>query len=135
MVFFLVPSARLAEFFKYQTLIVTGSFTVSCLYLFYPLSESISDFMIVSVLVGIFSALSQPASSMFLIKEGKRAGLGSTTSIFHSCMSSGFLVGPIFGSLIYRVFGVEQVFYLAFLLSTISIVIFIFMNREPSLNY
>jgi MFS family permease len=60
--------------------------------------------------IGVFSALSQPAASALLAEEGQQNGMGASIGTFHAYLNLGFVVGPLLGSLVETATGLHGVF-------------------------
>ncbi|MCD8554767.1 MFS transporter [Seleniivibrio sp.] len=113
MIVFLRPMGVLADRYPKNLMIISGGLYTGMLLVFLPLVESYYGILLICGLVGVFSAMSQPACSALLIEEGERMGLGKTAGVFNGALNLGFAVAPFAGSLIHSFLGIRFVFYFA----------------------
>ncbi len=126
------PMGMLADRVSHTLLIILGGISVSVTYLIIPTTITFTQIIFASTLLGLFSALSQPASTAMLVEEGTQYGMGNTVGIFNGAMNLGFIFGPIFGAFILSGFGIDAVFYSAGIIGVSTILLFAF-NTHPSL--
>lgn len=118
------PMGILADRVSHSLLIIIGGISVSLTYFMIPTAITFNHVVAISILLGLFSVLSQPASTTMLIEEGTHYGMDNTVGIFNGAMNSGFIFGPIFGAFILSHFGVDAVFYSAGLMGAATTVLF-----------
>jgi len=126
------PMGMLADRVSHPLLIILGGISVSVTYLIIPATITFTQIILATTLLGLFSALSQPASTAMLVEEGTHYGMGNTVGIFNGAMNLGFIFGPIFGAFILSIFGIDAVFYSAGIIGASAILIFA-LNTQPSL--
>ncbi|RTR29352.1 MFS transporter [Shewanella atlantica] len=126
------PMGMLADRVSHALLIILGGISVSIIYLIIPATVTFNQMIFATILLGSFSALSQPACTAMLIEEGMHYGTGNTVGIFNGAMNLGFIFGPIFGAFILSVFGIDAVFYAAGGIGVSTILLFT-VNTHPSL--
>jgi len=105
------PMGMLADRVSRVWLIAAGGSGAALLYCLVPLAASLHEFLLLGTMIGLFSAMSQPASTALLIEQGVRCGTGLAAGVFNCSLNAGFLAGPVVGTLIYDMFGIEAVFY------------------------
>lgn len=124
MIAFLRFSGKLAERYNPSLLMLYGSLPVALLYFAVP-NIYVGSLSLVFVLIGFFNSISHPASTRILITEGSVVGSGFVSGVCNTFMGLGFMAGPIFTSIVMKLWGVEYVFYYAGAISMVSITIFI----------
>lgn len=110
MTLLLRPFGRVSDRLPRPLLIACGALVVPLFYLFLPAVAGFSQAVGVSLGIGAFSALSQPAASALLVEEGQRLGMGSTLGTFNAVLNLGFVLGPLLGSLVQSAISVQAVF-------------------------
>lgn len=126
------PMGKLADRVSHTLLIILGGVSVSITYLIIPATITLTQILFATTLLGLFSALSQPASTAMLVEEGTHYGMGNTVGIFNGAMNLGFIFGPIFGAFILSGFGIDAVFYSAGVIGATTIVLFA-LHTHPSM--
>lgn len=109
--FLQIPFGKIADYVDKRAMIVSGNILFSCSIVLFPLTESFLSVLIVNLLLGIFGAVSLPASTAVVVEEGKKFGMGSTMAIFNVAMSLGLGTGPLVSGLVYDLFSLESIFY------------------------
>lgn len=115
------PAGRLSDKMSRRKLVVCGGTIVSLLYMLLPLAADFTQVLAITLAIGAFSALSQPAVSALLAEEGQQAGMGSSVGAFHAFLNLGFVVGPLMGSILQESAGMTGVFITIGLLGLSSI--------------
>ncbi len=110
MTLLLRPFGRVSDRLPRPLLIACGALVVPLFYLFLPAVAGFSQALGVSLGIGAFSALSQPAASALLVEEGQRLGMGNTLGTFNAVLNLGFVLGPLLGSLVQSTISVQAVF-------------------------
>ncbi|MCD8552374.1 MFS transporter [Seleniivibrio sp.] len=128
MILFIKPAVRLSGFIGIYPIISVGSLVVSALFFIIP-SVNVVGIAIVFALIGIFSAMSQPASSAILAYEGRKVGFGFASGIFNFFMNLGFVAGPLFGTYLMESIDIKYVFYFAGGIGVFSWIAFIIVSR------
>jgi MFS family permease len=105
------PMGKLADIFSRPTLITIGGIMVSGLYLLIPLAATFNQMLTLSLSIGFFSGLSQPASTALLVEEGKLYGTGFAIGSFNASLNLGLSVGSLVGALLLTSFGFTAIFY------------------------
>lgn len=101
--------------------VLLGGGTAALLTFFLPWAEQFWQLLVLSGGIGLFSAVSLPASSALLVQEGGRYGMGLTVGFFHSAMETGFMIAPFVGGVLMDAFGANVVFYAAGVSGTLGI--------------
>ncbi len=110
MTLLLRPVGRVADRLPRSLLVTCGGIVVPLLYLLLPLVADFGQVLGVSLGIGVFSALSQPAVSSLLVEEGQRLGMGATLGTFNAFLNLGFVLGPLLGALLQSSAGIQSVF-------------------------
>jgi len=105
------PCGRLADRINRKTLIVAGSLLYALCVVLFPFSSSLMQMLGLSMLSGIFGAVSLPAATVLVVEEGKKYGMGSLMALFNVAMSLGLGIGPLASGLIHDAFGLNAIFY------------------------
>ncbi len=100
-----------------------------------PKISEFSMLVILSVLLGVSSALAIPAIGSIVAVEGKRGGMGILMGTLSASKSLGRIFGPLISGAIYDLFGggvngINIAFSFAAALSIVSLVVFLFLERE-----
>jgi MFS family permease len=104
------PFGKLADKAPCRLLVICGGTVVPLLYMLLPFVETFSQALAVTLGIGVFSALSQPAVSALLAQEGQRNGMGACIGTFHAYLNLGFVAGPLLGSLVQTATDLHGVF-------------------------
>ncbi len=118
------PIGMLSDKTPRKFLVAAGGTVVSLLYFLIPVVSGFNQILFLGVGIGMFSVLSQPASTALLIEEGVRHGMGLTVGIFNSVLNLGFIAGPLFGAGMHYTFGLTSVFYTAGALGVVAVGLF-----------
>ena len=110
MTLLLRPIGKAADRLPRRLLVICGGTVVPLLYMLLPVVADFSQALGVTLGIGAFSALSQPAVSAMLAEEGQRLGMGTTMGSFNSFLNLGFVAGPLVGSLFQTTIGIHGVF-------------------------
>ena len=104
------PFGKLADKASCRLLVICGGTVVPLLYMLLPFVVTFSQALAVTLSIGVFSALSQPAASALLAEEGHRNGMGASIGTFHAYLNLGFVAGPLLGSLVQTATDLHGVF-------------------------
>lgn len=118
------PIGMLSDKTPRKSLVVAGGTIVSLLYFLIPVVAGFHQILFLGVGIGMFSVLSQPASTALLAEEGIRHGMGLTVGTFNSVLNLGFVAGPIFGAGMQYTFGLTSVFYAAGAMGLVAVGLF-----------
>lgn len=130
MMLFLMPMGILSDRRNRRILVTTGGFLVSLLTCCLPLTSGFWYLLLVTVLLGLVSATSLPASAAILIEEGSRYGMGLAFGIFNMTMNLGFAVAPFLGNMVIDLAGFPAIFYLAGFIGFVGTVIFYIYSAD-----
>lgn len=123
MILFLRLSGRLADIFPAIYLISAGGMIVSFLYCMVPLVSDLKSFIILFIVIGLFSIISQPAATLTMINETSDENLCVATSYANSFMGLGVTFAILFGSLIMKSLGFNAVFMTAACISWVTVIL------------
>jgi len=124
MTLFLRPVGMLSDRAPRKSLVVAGGTIVSLLYFLIPVAVGFSQILILGVGIGLFSVLSQPASTALLVEEGSRHGMGLTVGTFNAVLNLGFVSGPLLGAGLQNTLGLTAVFYTAGIMGLGAVALF-----------
>jgi MFS family permease len=128
---FLLPFGKLADKLNRKMLVILGSILYFVIVPFIPHTLSFIQILTLNIILGLFGALSLPAASALIVKEGKQYGMGQTMAIFNVAMSLGLGVGPLASGVVLDIWGLSGVFYFCTILGFlgIGIVALLFSKR------
>jgi predicted MFS family arabinose efflux permease len=123
MVLFLRQAGKLADRISPLLLILFGGAAVSLTYVLIPLISGFYNFIILFSLIGIFSIVSQPASTLILVKESKKENLCTATGYLSSFMGLGVASGIVVGSVVMKMANINLVFFTASLVGFFTVLL------------
>lgn len=103
-------SGQVADRLPRCFLIVAGGILSSLGQMLWSNASGFSSALAIALAIGAFNAFSQPAVSALLAKEGEYLGVGKTIGMFQASLNAGFLLGPLFGAILYKQFGLQPMF-------------------------
>lgn len=106
-----LPFGKLADRLNRKMLVLWGSILYFSIIPLIPYTLNFSQILLLNIILGFFGALSLPAASAMILREGKQFGMGSTMAIFNVAMSAGLAVGPLVSGIILDLLGLPEVFY------------------------
>lgn len=106
-----LPFGKLADRLNRKMLVLWGSILYFSIVPLIPYTLNFSQILLLNIILGFFGALSLPAASAMILREGKQFGMGSTMAIFNVAMSAGLAVGPLVSGIILDLLGLPEVFY------------------------
>lgn len=124
MTLLLRPMGILSDRAPRPLLVLLGGGAVSLLYLLVPVATGFGSMLVLAVAIGIFSVVSQPASSALLVEEGTRYGMGATVGTFNAVLNAGFVAGPLLGALLQGTLGLTAVFHAAAAVGLAAVALF-----------
>jgi len=107
----LLPFGKLADKMNRKMLVIIGSILYFSIIPLIPYTLNFIQILILNITLGLFAALSLPAASALIVREGKHYGMGPTMAIFNIAMSVGLGVGPLASGLILDLWGLPEIFY------------------------
>ena len=119
---------RLGDIVPKIILIFTGGVSASLITAFLPFTSGFIGVVCLSVILGVFGAMSQPPSVAMLIEEGEKCGIGKASGYFNFSMNTGFALGPVIGSVAMVNYGINSVFYVAGCLGVLFTLLFLFIS-------
>ena len=131
-VLLLRPMGSISDRLDRRWLVICGGSAAALLTFCLPLARSFGHLLALSVAIGISRAVSLPASSALLVREGNLHGMGLTMGLFNGSMNFGTVLAPLAGGLALGFFGIGTVFHGAALLGLIGIAFFCFCTWPVS---
>lgn len=129
MAIFLRSSGRIADRADRAFLIKAGGLSAAILTCFFPDVHGFWYPAVISTGIGLLSTVTLPATSILLIEEGNRYGMGLTMGLFNSATNLGFIVAPLIGGVLFDHFGLAWVFYTAGLIGVVGMCAFCLLYR------
>ncbi len=126
------PMGKITDRLSYSILVALGGIIVPLLYLLLPIAESFGSVLVLTLLIGVFSSISQPAVSALLIAEGQRLGMSSILGIFNAFLNLGFALGPLIGSVLLSTSGIQSIFLVMSIVGLSTSAIFIWQLNVSS---
>jgi len=125
------PFGKLADKVNRKMLVILGSILYFAIVPFIPHTVSFMQILILNIILGLFGALSLPAASALIVRQGKQYGMGSTMAIFNVAMSVGLGIGPLTSGVVLDIWGLSGVFYFCTILGFLGtgIVSLLFSKR------
>jgi len=120
----------LADRFSRRTLTILGYLLAAVLLAVIPLTTSFWQLLAVLLVQGLSSAIALSASSALTVEEGRKFGMGSTTSILFMAGSIGMAFGPIISGGIAEVLNIDLVFYFGGIIGLLGTGLFIWFTRQ-----
>jgi MFS family permease len=124
MMVFLKPMGFLADHRSRRTLVLIGGILAAALTFCLPLASGIWSLLLMTLIIGLGSVISLPASAAMIMKEGDHFGMGLVFGLFNTTMNLGFAAAPFLGNFILEYKGLPAVFYCAGLIGVAGIVVF-----------
>ncbi|MCE5264994.1 MAG: MFS transporter [Deltaproteobacteria bacterium] len=118
------PMGNMSDRLNRRWMVIFGGSMTALLTFCLPSAQSFAHLLALSVAIGVFRAVSLPASSALLVQEGNFYGMGLAMGIFNGAMNFGTVLAPLAGGLALGVFGIKTIFYGAAFLGLIGIVFF-----------
>lgn len=125
---------KIADRFNKLNLIILGSLVVGTALFIIPLSTNFKELLLVSIVMGLGSAIAIPASLALATGVGREKGMGSVMGLFNTAMSLGNVVSPLVSGLVMDIFNLPCVFFTSSGLVFVSTAIFFFLTRETALD-
>ena len=131
--FLQTPMGILADRVNRKMLLIGGGLLASVGYFYMVQTGTIAEIFVARMIVSMGSALSLPAVTAIIAKEGRKLGSGSTVGVFNTAMSIGQMIGPVFSGFLLDTYGMGSVFYFSGFISVLSVISFWVMSREISM--
>lgn len=128
-----LPFGKLADRLNRKMLVLWGSILYFSIIPLIPYTLNFSQILLLNIILGFFGALSLPAASAMILREGKQFGMGSTMAIFNVAMSAGLAVGPLVSGIILDLLGLPEVFYCCTILGLLGTgIVAWFFQKTPA---
>ena len=131
--FLQTPMGMLADRVNRKALLIGGGLLAAVGYFYLVQTGTIAEIFVARMVVSMGSALSMPAVTAIIAKEGRELGSGSTVGVFNTAMSIGQIIGPVFSGFLLDAYGMGSVFYFSGFISVLSVVSLWVMSREVSM--
>jgi MFS transporter, DHA1 family, multidrug resistance protein len=124
MMVFLGPMGLLADHRSRRKLVLTGGLLAAILTFCLPFASGLWSLLSMTVVLGLGSVISLPASAAIVMEEGDHFGMGLIFGLFNTTMNLGFAAAPFLGNFIMDLKGLPVVFYCSGLIGIIGVAIF-----------
>ncbi len=131
--FLQTPMGILADRVNRKMLLIGGGLLASVGYFYMVQTGTIAEIFVARMIVSMGSALSLPAVTAIIAKEGRKLGSGSTVGVFNTAMSIGQMIGPVFSGFLLDTYGMGSVFYFSGFISVLSVISFWVTSLEISM--
>ncbi|MCU0577505.1 MAG: MFS transporter [Desulfobacterota bacterium] len=111
-------------------LIVAGSLISALALTSLPLHHDFLLFLLVSVLMGLGSAMSLPAASVMAMEHGRTVGMASAMSVFEASRDVGMVLGPLLAGAVMDTLSIDMVFYVGGMVSLAGTAVFTVLERK-----
>jgi MFS family permease len=124
MMVFLKPMGLLADHRSRRTLVLVGGLLAAALTFCLPLASGLWGLLLMTVILGLGSVISLPASAAMVMEEGDHFGMGLVFGLFNTTMNLGFAAAPFLGNFIMDFWGLPAVFYCAGSIGVAGVILF-----------
>jgi MFS family permease len=124
MMVFLRPMGFLADRRNRRMLVISGGLLAATLTFCLPIASGLWSLLSITIVLGLGSVISLPASAAMVMEEGDHFGMGLVFGLFNTTMNLGFAAAPFLGNLIMDFKGLPFVFYISGIIGIIGIIIF-----------
>ena len=135
MMLFLRPMGILSDRSSRKNLVGMGGLLVGLLTFFLPTVAGFWWLLILTVVLGLGSAVTMPASAALLIEEGDKWGMGLVFGLFNTAMNIGFAVAPFLGYFVMELAGIETVFYCSAIIGIVGVAVFYACSAIPAARH
>ena len=130
MMVFLRPMGFLADRRNRRMLVISGGLLAATLTFCLPLASGLWSLLSITIVLGLGSVISLPASAAIVMEEGDHFGMGLVFGLFNTTMNLGFAAAPFLGNLIMDFKGLPFVFYISGIVGIIGIIIFSIFSTD-----
>jgi MFS transporter, DHA1 family, multidrug resistance protein len=120
----LVPAGALADRLNRRYMILFGCSGVALSMFVLPLASGLWVLLALIIMGGVFDACATPPSMAFMVEEGRKQGMGVTTSIVNMGGGLGMGLAPILAGLVVDASDVRSAFYVAGALVVLAALVF-----------
>ena len=124
MMVFLRPMGIMADHGSRKTLVLAGGLIAAALTFCLPFASGLWSLLSMTVVLGLGSVISLPASAAMVMEEGDHFGMGLVFGLFNTTMNLGFAAAPFLGNLIMEFKGLPVVFYCSGIIGILGVIIF-----------
>lgn len=116
--------------FGRKKILVTGLLFVSVCLVAYALVNTPLQLLAIRTIHGIGGGLLVPAAFAFLGDHAKKRTRGKTMAFSGACVGISAIIGPAFGAIVTKVYGIDWVFYIISILFFVSALLVVFVLKE-----
>ena len=122
-------SGRFADTHNRKVQMTAGSLTSSIALVLITLCGSFWTLLLAFTLLALGTVMLQPASSAYMLEEGRRSGMGAMMSMLLMSMQIGASLGPVAMGQVADAFGQAAAFHAAAGLNIVVVIAFLWMMR------
>jgi MFS transporter, DHA1 family, multidrug resistance protein len=127
-----VPTGSWSDKLNRKTMIYIGAAGITLSMAFTPLANGFWMLLFFMLIGGVADAISTPPAMAAIIQEGRKYGMGVTTSVSNMGSGIGMALGPIIAGFVVDSFGVTSAFYVAAVIVVVCTAGFGFFTRHTS---
>lgn len=127
-----IPTGSWSDKLNRKTMIYIGAAGITLSMALTPLANGFWLLLFFLLIGGIADAISTPPAMAAIIQEGRKYGMGVTTSVSNMGSGMGMALGPIIAGFAVDSFGVASAFYVAAALVAVSMAGFGFFTRHTA---
>lgn len=123
---------RLADRMSRRVLLSVGNVLTAVSLMLIPLAHSVSDLIVLGIVMGLGSGVAFPAAGALVTELGRSHGMGSLMGYFNLAMSLGMILGPLASGGIIDLFGQSWAFlFSGFLGLGGSVLAYLWIGKSP----
>ncbi len=129
---FQVPFGLLANRYDKASLVLYGTLAIAIGLAYLPFSPGFSTLLCFSSLLGIFSAVGNPAANAMLVEHSREIGLGTVTGAMSTFSSLGMITGPIAAGIAMDQINLTSAFHLYAIIFVVGSGLFHYFTKDLS---
>jgi MFS transporter, DHA1 family, multidrug resistance protein len=127
-----IPTGRLSDKFSRRKMIFIGSAGIALSMALTPLANGFWLLLAFLLIGGIADAISTPPAMAAIVQEGRKFGMGISTSVANMGAGIGMGIAPIFAGFVVDSFGVKSAFIVAAAVVVVCSSIFGLLTRKTA---
>lgn len=122
-------SGRFADSHDRRIQITLGALVASLGIGLMPLASSVSGLLLANALLALGVVITQPASSAYMVEQGRTIGMGFSMSLFLMAMQLGGGLGPVAAGWLMGKTSISSGFYASALFNVVGLVMFLWLLK------
>ncbi|WP_214020569.1 MFS transporter [Methanoculleus sp.] len=127
-----VPMGRITDTGNKVALIVAGSTITAIALAAIPFSGSFWPLLAATSMIGVGSAVQQPAIMALTVDAGRTIGMGTSMGAYNTVFGIGMIIAPLIGGIFMDFVDIDAVFYVAGAISLLGTGIFAVLMRRSA---